>query len=253
MVAIPAAIRLADRMLGKDTLAKAAAYWSAELGLDPEELFRESLCVRPHGERLVDYHGIFALFREGKASISHPQDRANALRACLPEMLFSPDRFATGFPGKVVIGPAYIGYAETLSSDTTPAAHALDASHCAEAAALREACSESEWEHGGSAVGEVVASGVFVDGQLAALAGYEVWDGTIAHISVVSHPAHRGKGHGRAAVADIARRATEAGLLPQYRTLDENAPSIRIAESLGFVRYATSVAVRLGEIAPESR
>lgn len=234
-------------MLGKETLAKAAAYWSAEMGFAGDELFRESLSVRPHGDRLADYNGIFALFRDGKASISHPQDHSKVLRSCLPEALFSPDQFAGSFPGKVVIGPAYIGYAETVPPNPGPLARALDAGHLADAAALREACSGSEWDHGGSEVGEVVASGVFVDRQLAALAGYEVWDGTIAHISVVTHPAHRGKGHGRAAVADLARRAMAAGLLPQYRTLQANAPSLRIAESLGFVHYATSVAVRLGE------
>jgi GNAT superfamily N-acetyltransferase len=216
------------------------------MGLAPDELFRESLGIRSHGERLADYRGIFALFRDGRVSISYPRDGAAFLRACLPETLFSPERFASSFPGKVVIGPAYLGYAEVLVSASGGSACPLGASHRADAAALREACSEAEWDHGGSEVGEVVASGVFIDGKLAALAGYEVWDDSIAHISIVSHPAHRGRGHGRAAVADVARRALEAGLVPQYRTLEANEPSIRIAESLGFVRYATSVAVRLG-------
>lgn len=211
-----------------------------------DELFRESLCVRPHGERLADYHGVFALFKDSKAVISHPPDRVDVLRTCLPETLFSPDRFAASFPGKVVIGPAYIGYAEEMDVGAGSAARPLDASHRAAAGVLREACSENEWDHGGSEVGEVVASGVFIDDQMVAVAGYEVWDGVIAHISVVSHPVHRGRGHARAVVADVARRALEVGLVPQYRTLDVNAPSIRIAESLGFVRYATSVAVRLG-------
>jgi predicted GNAT family acetyltransferase len=67
----------------------------------------------------------------------------------------------------------------------------------------------------------------------------------IAHIAVVTHPSHRGRGYGKAAVAHLAARAIAEGLLPQYRTLDSNQPSLRIAEALGFQRYATSVAVRL--------
>ena len=73
----------------------------------------------------------------------------------------------------------------------------------------------------------------------------KVWDDVIAHISVVTHPAYRGRGYGRGVVAHLAATALQAGLIPQYRTLDSNTGSIRIAEALGFERYATSVAVRL--------
>ena len=65
------------------------------------------------------------------------------------------------------------------------------------------------------------------------------------HTSVVTHPAFRGCGFGRSAVAHVAQRAIEAGLVAQYRTLQANTPSVRIAESLGFRQYAASVAVRL--------
>lgn len=245
-IVIPRLIRFLAPMLGKDAIAKAGAYWATEMGMDADHLFHDSFHLRPHGEQLADYNGVFALFREGKVAISHPHDRADVLRACLPETLFSPGLFASSFPGKVVIGPAYIGYAQRLAGDSSCTVQPLDGSHRPDADALREACPEMEWDHGGSEVGDVVASGVFTGGKLVALAGYEIWDGGIAHISIVSHPDHRGRGHARAAVADVARRALAAGLLPQYRTLEANAPSIRIAESLGFIHYATSVAVRLG-------
>jgi predicted GNAT family acetyltransferase len=81
--------------------------------------------------------------------------------------------------------------------------------------------------------------------RVAALAGYEVWGSTIAHISVITHPDFRSRGFGRSAVAHLAGRAMAAGLLPQYRTLQSNRASIRVAEALGFHFYATSTAVRL--------
>jgi predicted GNAT family acetyltransferase len=80
---------------------------------------------------------------------------------------------------------------------------------------------------------------------LAVVAGYEVWGGSIAHISVIVRPGFRGRGFARAAVAHVAARAVEAGLLPQYRTLESNRASIRIAKSLGFEPYAQSMAIRL--------
>jgi GNAT superfamily N-acetyltransferase len=111
---------------------------------------------------------------------------------------------------------------------------------------LQAACSEQEWEHGGSDPAHGRTFGVFDGGgELEALAGYEIWDETIAHISIVTHPARRGKGSGRAAVARAAEHALEAGLLPQYRTLRANAPSMSLARRLGFSEYGFSVYVRL--------
>ena len=55
--------------------------------------------------------------------------------------------------------------------------------------------------------------------------------------------------HTRSAVAQIGGRAIAEGLLPQYRTLETNGASIRVARALGFCQYATSLAVRLRRLA----
>ncbi|HWB10699.1 MAG TPA: GNAT family N-acetyltransferase [Pirellulales bacterium] len=109
---------------------------------------------------------------------------------------------------------------------------------------LQQSCDPIEWQHGGSSV-EQPCSGIFVGKQLVSIAGYEVWGGSIAHLSVITHPGYRRRGFGRAATAHVALHAIEAGLLPQYRTLESNVGSLRIAKSLGFRRYATSLAIRL--------
>lgn len=205
----------------------------------------------PHGPALAGYNGIFALFREGRAMISVPEPRLDEWFERIPPEPLPPKMWAALFRGFgfQVIGPAFIGYAEEIG-EAGERARILDASDAAQAALLEKGCEPEEWDHGGSVVGEVPCSGVFAeDGSLAALAGYEVWSGTIAHISIVTHPDHRGRGYGRDAVAHLARRAMASGLVPQYRTLAANAPSMRIAAALGFQHYATSVAVRLGETA----
>ena len=92
----------------------------------------------------------------------------------------------------------------------------------------------------GSAFGRCV-----VTGELTALAGDATWNDEIAHIAVVAAPYWRGAGHATAAVAAAARHAIDAGLLPQYRTLVANEPSMAIARRLGFERYGSSVFVRL--------
>jgi len=203
-----------------------------------------------HEADLGDYDGIFALFRGCAATISFPPDCLESLRHQLPPQPLTPAIFADAFRGSgfTIIGPAYIGYAENVCPPVHPV-HSLTGCDVSAAGALRAVCSEMEWEHGGSLVGEYPSSGVFVGSELVALAGYEVWRGTIAHISVITHPAFRGRGWGRSAVAHVARIALTAGLVPQYRTLQSNRASIRIAESLGFLHYATSVAVRLNRAA----
>jgi GNAT superfamily N-acetyltransferase len=230
----------------EQTISEATGYWSSHLGCSIEMLFAQPLHIVTHGADLADYDGIFALFRGGAATVSFPPDRVGSLRRLLPSLPFTPARFAAAFGVLefTVIGPAYIGYAEVVGSPAQPV-RSLTADDALAAGALREACSETEWEHGGSLVGEHPASGVFAGSSLVALAGYEVWGGRIAHISVITHPAFRSRGFGCSAVAHLAGVALAAGLVPQYRTLESNRASIRIAESLGFVHYATSVAVRL--------
>jgi predicted GNAT family acetyltransferase len=151
---------------------------------------------------------------------------------------------AEAFDGFRIIGPAFIGYAEHISPAPS-GARLLVKEDFPLVDELRRSCEELAWEHGGSEVEGSPTAGAFENGRLVSLAGYEVWDDAIAHISVVTHPDFRGHGHGRAVVTQVAAAALEAGLLPQYRTLEANAGSIRIAEALGFERYATSVAVRL--------
>lgn len=234
-------------MLNERTVSIASAYWATYLGCSPSELFAEPFRILAHGAELADYCGVFALFRSGAVTASIPSDRADTLRTLLSSLPHgcSPESFVSALSSvsSAVIGPAYIGYAEAASQPAHPA-RALGPDDAAALDALRESCEATEWEHGASAI-EHPCSAVFIGGRVAALAGYEIWGGTIAHISIVTHPDFRSRGFGRSAVAHLAGRAIAAGLLPQYRTLQSNRASIRVAELLGFHSYATSTAVRL--------
>jgi len=233
-------------VLENSTISRVESYWAEEMGLPAGSLFGGPLQIVTHGERLADYHGIFAIFRGDKATVSFPPADHESIRYLLPDSPVTPQAMAEAFAGFRVIGPAFIGYAAKAPS-APDFVRSLDGKDSPFSDALRAECSEEEWDHGGSDVGEVAASGAFVGGKLVALAGYEIWEHGIAHISIVTHPEYRGRGYGRGAVAHLMGRTLAAGLIPQYRTLDANTASIRIAESLGFERYATSVAVRLGE------
>lgn len=236
-------------MLNKRSISVASSYWAAHFGCSPGELVADPFRILTHGGELTDYCGAFALFRGAAAVASIPPDHADALRALLlgHSSTYSPASFALALDSvaSAVIGPAYIGYAAAVSQPAHPA-RALGLGDAFALEELQRSCDATEWEHGGSAI-HAPSSGVFVSGQLVTVAGYEVWGGTIAHISVITHPNFRNHGFGRSAVAHLAGRALAAGLLPQYRTLESNRASIRVAELLGFCAYATSTAVRLNE------
>jgi GNAT superfamily N-acetyltransferase len=180
------------------------------------------------------------------ATVSLPLTAGDALKRVLPNPPFTPTEFSKVFEqtGFRIIGPASLSYAEQVPSPNH-AVRSLTAQDQMALQRLQAACEFTEWEHGGSDSRSSSMSGVFAGDDLVSVSGYEQWGDAIAHISVVTHPAHRGRGYARTAVAEVARAALNAGLIPQYRTLESNGPSMSVARSLGFVHYATSVAVKL--------
>lgn len=240
-------------MLNQETLDVVTSYWSTDMGCSAESLFAQPLQVLIHGPALADYTGGFALFRDGMTTASFPPRAIDALRGLLPSPPFTPRQFADAFltGGFKVIGPACLAYGEHI---VTPRhdVRLLSGRDQNSVHQLRAACDAKEWEHGGCDAEARGVSGVFVDDELVSLAGFEIWGRKIAHISVVTHPSHRSRGYARSAVAHVSKVALEAGLIPQYRALESNEPSICVARSLGFVHYASSVAVKLDARPPES-
>jgi GNAT superfamily N-acetyltransferase len=168
------------------------------------------------------------------------------LAAELPtERLVSRENLSRLLPAPTrLIGPAFVGYAASVarvgrSAEELPnaTAPAFDA--------LRRAASTEEWEHAGL---DEHAGPIFVelaDGDVIAAAGYQRIAGELAHIGVLTHPDHRAAGRGRKVVAAAAERAISLGLMAQYQTLLANTSAIAIARSLGFERFATTIAAHL--------
>jgi GNAT superfamily N-acetyltransferase len=75
--------------------------------------------------------------------------------------------------------------------------------------------------------------------------GIDQRGGEAATIGVVTHPAYRGHGYGRAVVSAATGQGLEAGFIVLYQTLLANAPSVALATGLGYQPYATHLAVRL--------
>lgn len=231
----------------------ADGYWATDLGCARADFRSPCTLVIPHAEAFADYRGLFMLLVGGAPVISLPRHLYPSLRSVAVQWSAADVLSSTFLQGVLgdaidqIIGPAFIGYADgaTFRALVPNAACLLGAGDVEHVAELQAACGAVEWEHGGSEIGQNPAAGVYISERLVALAGYEVWGGGIAHVSVITHPRHRGKGYAGAVVSKLTETALAQGLVPQYRTLESNAPSVHMAHRLGFVRYGVSMAVRL--------
>ena len=79
-------------------------------------------------------------------------------------------------------------------------------------------------------------------GTVAAACSFARWPNGVAHISVLTHPHHRRKGHAARAAKMVVRAALDEGLVPQWRA--RPVASQRLAERLGFVRMGAQLGLQ---------
>jgi hypothetical protein len=238
-------------MLSPGTVEAVETYWASFFGCSRDTFHSGSCCVVSHGPALADYHGIFIFVRGGSRVVSLPPNFAPQEGTSVESWTIATARDRRGLARRLgvaecaVIGPAMLSYAEAGSLRRVSAsARMLTEADANAVTGLREVCPALEWEHGGCGAGAVMG-GVFEGGKLVALAGYEVWGGVIAQIAAITHPAFRNRGLGQDAVSTIALHATNSCLVPQYRTLESNIPSMAVAASGGSVPLAATTAIRL--------
>jgi RimJ/RimL family protein N-acetyltransferase len=242
--------------LAADTIERVDGFWMADLGCPREWLRSPHPVVLSHADDR--YAGIFILLIGEAPVISLPHHLYPVLHATAEHWsaadVLDVTSLRTRLGNRVdrIIGPAFIGYADhtTFRAVEPNVASLLDVRDHQSIDTLRTACDALEWEHGGSGLGPNPAAGMYVGRELVALAGYQVWGGDLAHIAIITHPQHRGHGYAGAAVSKLTETVLARGLVPQYQTLDSNRPSIQVAQRLGFVRYGTSMAVRLPRRGP---
>lgn len=243
-----------DTALPTQVLEAADAWWAQDFGFDAVDVRPARTVVREHAGRLVSSTGIWILVTGEFPVVAMPPDVFGVLRerAAAWSRSVVADRAALvaaiePFQCTRVVGPAFIGYGtgDTLDLSWAERARPLTTGDALAVGTLRGECGAEEWDHGGSHEGARRFGAYDAAGRLCSLAGYVIWD-RLAHISVITSPAARGRGLGRATVALAAQHAASAGLVPQYRTLAANTFSMQLGQRLGFRQYGFSVSVRLG-------
>lgn len=235
--------------LSPGTLDSLVSYWATRLGVDDDAFGRTGVTVSSADE------GGIQLFQRGETLVvGAPESYVMEVRkrfTCRDSSVVTKGnallrRLDPLGTVSAVFGPTFYGYADEgsfvpVASDT----RLLTETDTSAYERFRTKIPDEEWENGGPQRGSGTVFGLFDNDELIAAAGYTVWDDFLAHIAVVVHPNHRGKGHGRSVVSRATEQALSDGLLPQYRTSDEWPWSVALAESLGFERFVTATLVRL--------
>ena len=175
-------------------------WWARDFACSTTELRPTRTRVQQHAGALLDNPGIWILVAGGAPLISLPSDTMNVLADLAQSWSASDVADAAGLqrqldpvcnrPVDKIIGPAFIGYGSSDSLDLRDAQFAQQFSSQEAIGRLQAACQPDEWDHGGSEPHPERTFGV-VDhaNELLALSGYEIWNGSIAHISIVTRPA----------------------------------------------------------------
>ena len=225
-------------------------YWARELGAAPGFL-GNSPQVRCTVQRL--YGGV-QLFKRGRQLVlAAPPDRAelvqDKVRGLSVDELFSVDWLQGVFDqdAERILGPAHVYYADstTFRPDGALAGRPISSVDAGAYRALAAALDSNELEDSGFSGDSFPAFGVFSGGVLCAAASYRVWEPSIAHIIVATHPQYRRRGFAGAAIRSLAADAFDRGLILQWRAVSWNENSLSLARSLGFSHYCSTLYVRL--------
>lgn len=180
----------------------------------------------------------------GDATVVAGPPRVKAALASLSvASLRDADAIAAALPGSRAIGTGHLLF--TGSRPGHPPHPVVEASSL-DVASVGASLPEDAWAEAG--VQEMEHRWVARDGDRAvAVAGYQRWHGTVAHLGVASAPTQRRRGFAFSAASRAVSAAIDAGLVAQWRTRVGNDASLRLAERLGFTRLGTQAAVALPE------
>jgi GNAT superfamily N-acetyltransferase len=240
-------------MTAPDTLRKVDGYWVSYFGCSAADLNGDRTCVFSHAA-LAGHDGAL-VFRHGDGCVisvpeTTPEIERSKLRAARPAEAFDAKFLSRAFvvSQDKVTGPAWVGIADR--SGFKPVKNDARLLADGDEAAIRElaeGCGETAWKQSKLTLDRRPSFGLFVGGKLVTASSYLNLGGLLAYIGVVTHPAHRGKGHAKAVVSATLTYALDKGLFPMWRTLQANESGIALAGAMGFEKYASTLDIQLTE------
>ncbi|WP_079062749.1 GNAT family N-acetyltransferase [Streptacidiphilus griseoplanus] len=164
-----------------------------------------------------------------------------------PAELLDANRLREVLPVLDVLGPASLSYLDRADFRPVHAGAAVEEVPRDDRGLATLLARAGEEDAGESGLEEITSPAyVLRDGDdLVAAAGYRGWPQSVAHLSVLVAPDHRGRGLARTVASAAVARALDTGLLPQWRARPH--PSKRVALALGFRDLGAQLSVRVGD------
>jgi GNAT superfamily N-acetyltransferase len=188
------------------------AFWAAQLGCSEVQLAQPHTSVVRAGPELASWRGATVVFRPPACVLAVPADWYEPVVSRVgqrpPVEVFGVTLLREVFGAEVdqVIGPAWLGYADT--SDLRPAptlgTRLLIDQDLPELQRLAADCGPTAWEHSGIDPARPPVFGCFAGERLAAAGMLERWGDRLLHVGVVTHPGYRGRGYGKAVVSAMS-------------------------------------------------
>ncbi len=246
-----AAVVNADLPLHDRTLREIDEFWAHVFSTDAARLWRPGVHVSEHrpGTGFAAYAGIFVLVRGDACRITAPPALVEAVAGGVASWRagqgLEPERWRA-LLGRATApsGPSWQGYADrtTLRRWDTGAADVREVPW-AETIPLALACGSDERDLAGFNNREARYFLLFAEGQPAAGASLTRWRHDHDEVTVLTHPDHRGRGHGAAVAGVAAGVAVEAHGISRYRAHLTNRASLAIGARIGYREYATQLSV----------
>lgn len=235
------------------TLSHLDTHWAESFGCSIADLHRPGVTLLRNAGDFADYHGAY-LLRWGETCMFTVPDpfyvaTERAIAGKGAEEVFDPAFLAAHFGPAVerIIGLTFRGCCD--ASDFRPAGprdtRLLTRADDAALLGLREAVGEEAWAHSSIVLDRPPNFGCFAGGELAAAGTLIAAGPRLRNVGILTHPAYRRQGYGRAVVSFMTAHALAEGGIGHYQTLMANTGSRAIALALGYVQYATANAVRL--------
>jgi GNAT superfamily N-acetyltransferase len=196
-------------------------FWADLFGLSIEELHAPGTkALQHHG--LGDYPAVYVLILGRSVIVSSPADPPAGELA-------------------KVLGPSVHSYLDTRPA---MAADGVREASYEELEPLRAAGGEDNWQESGFAEKPERCFVIEQNGKIVAASNLTLWRGEAVDVGVLVDPTAAGRGLGTRVAAAAADAAIQTAGICRYRALETNAPSLRIAEKLGFTPYGRNLVLK---------
>lgn len=217
--------------------------WTRRLGLADDAMNHPGERIYAEREGAVSFISVW-----GRSVVAGPDWACRRAASMSDEELSThADLLAlTAEHGGHGLGAATLAYADvdTAVRDVADGKPLVSHDH-ADARRLEALCPPDDVNEAGVSTLESVFVLMDEDAAPIAAAGYDEWNSLVARLGVLTAPDHRRLGAGATIAAIATSEALDAGLVPGWRTHQDNKASRRLAASLGFEEVGTQITVLL--------